>query len=71
MHNGTNAPAKCQRGIIYMCDCTQKVAQKIYKITSYPLGFPGPGLGGFQVTLISEEEILYAFTSDGASLGSV
>lgn len=54
-----------------MCDCTQKVAQKIYKITSYPLGFPGPGLGGFQVTLISEEEILYAFTSDGASLGSV
>lgn len=39
--------------------------------TSYPLGLPGPGLGGFQVTLISDEEMLYALTSEGASFGSV
>lgn len=39
--------------------------------TSYPLGLPGPGLGGFQVTFISDEEMLYALTSVGASLGSV
>lgn len=26
--------------------------------TSYPLGLPGSGLGGFQVTLISDEEML-------------
>lgn len=26
--------------------------------TSYPLGLPGPGTGGFQVTLISDEDML-------------
>lgn len=38
--------------------------------TSYPFGLPGPGFGGFQVTLISDEEMLKALTSEGASFGS-
>lgn len=38
--------------------------------TSYPWGLPGPGLGGFHITLISEEEMANACTSEGGSLGS-
>ena len=49
---------------------THTTTGKQFIETSYPLGLPGPGLGGFQVTLISDEEMLRAFTSDGASLGS-
>lgn len=39
-------------------------------LTSYPWGLPGPGLGGFHITLISEEEMANACTSEGGSLGS-
>lgn len=51
-------------------DAKKKGTSKQFKGTSYPLGFPGPGLGAFQVTLISDEEMLKALTSVGASLGS-
>lgn len=63
--------AKRQMLYVNVQMCTPTCTYKQLTSTSYPFGVPGPGLGGFQVTLISDEEMLWAFTSEGASFGSV
>lgn len=57
--------------LMLLSPCKNRTRKKLRNKTSYPRGRPGPGLGGFQVTLICDAEMLWAFTSVGASLGSV
>lgn len=55
-----HAYAKCHTLCVnaQVCMLTHTQAQGKCIKTSYPFGLPGPGLGGFHVTLISDEEML-------------